>query len=175
MWIELFLCLVLAHLVADFVFQTSASCKSKAEKHWRSVHQYLHALIVFALAWLASWDLRFWWGALIIGAAHLVIDIWKSYREDKVSWFVMDQVFHLLVIAGVAYAWTNCHDWSLPFGIELWHVAAAVDGKDTGLYDARINGIYAHGDLMEWYMYWPIFANQITNSQNKLVNDYYYE
>ena len=126
MWIELFLSLVLAHLVADFVFQTSASCKSKAEKHWRSVHQYLHALIVLALAWLASWDLRFWWGALIIGAAHLVIDIWKSYREDKVSWFVMDQVFHLLVIAGVAYAWTNCHDWSLPFGIELWHVAAAV-------------------------------------------------
>jgi len=49
------------------------------------------------------------------------------------------------------------------------------DGKDTGLYEARIDGIYAHNELMEWYMYWPIFANQITNSQNKLVNDYYYE
>ena len=59
MWIELFLCLVLAHLVADFVFQTSASCKSKAEKHWRSGHQYLHALIVSGLEWLVSWDLRF--------------------------------------------------------------------------------------------------------------------
>lgn len=126
MWLELFLCLLLAHLVADFVFQTSASCKSKAEKHWRSVHQYLHALIVFALAWLVSWDLRFWWGAMIIGAAHLAIDIWKSYREDKVSCFVLDQVLHLLVIAGVAYGWTNCYDWSLPLGIELWYVAAAV-------------------------------------------------
>lgn len=49
------------------------------------------------------------------------------------------------------------------------------DGKDTGLYDARIDGIYAHGDQMEWYMYWPIFSNQINNSQNTLVNDYYYE
>lgn len=42
MWVELFLCLLLAHLVGDFVFQTTASCKSKADKHWRSGHQYLH-------------------------------------------------------------------------------------------------------------------------------------
>ena len=49
------------------------------------------------------------------------------------------------------------------------------DGKATGLYDDRIDGLYAHGDLMEWYMYWPIFSNQINNSQNTLVNDYYYE
>ena len=126
MWLELFLCLLLAHLVVDFVFQTSASCKSKAEKHWWSVHQYLHALIVFALAWLVSWDLRFWWGALIIGLSHFAIDMWKSYREEKITWFALDQVLHLLVIVGVACAWTNCHDWSLSFGMELWYVAAAV-------------------------------------------------
>lgn len=47
MWIELFFCLLLAHLVADFVLQTSASCKSK----------YIHASIVFALSWLVSFDL----------------------------------------------------------------------------------------------------------------------
>ena len=43
---------------------------------------------------------------------------------------------HLMVFLGsncpysglfeVAFAWTRCHDWSLPFGVELWHVAAAV-------------------------------------------------
>ena len=55
-----------------------------------------------------------------------VIDIWKSYHEDEVVWFTLDQVMHLLVIAGVAYAWTRCHDWSLPFGIESRHVAIAV-------------------------------------------------
>ena len=48
-------------------------------------------------------------------------------------------------------------------------------GKDTGLYDKRIDGIYEHGDQMEWYMYWPIFSNQINSSVNKLVKDYYYE
>lgn len=49
------------------------------------------------------------------------------------------------------------------------------DNKDTGLYEGRINGIYHNGDQVEWYMYWPIFSKQITNSQNYLVNDYYYE
>ena len=126
MWIELFLCLVLAHLVADFVFQTSASCKSKAEKHWRSVHQYLHALIVFALAWLASWDLRFWWGALAIGIAHLCTDIWKSYRPEKVTWFALDQELHMGTLALVAWLWFRCNDWSMPLGIEPKYVAAAV-------------------------------------------------
>ncbi len=47
-------------------------------------------------------------------------------------------------------------------------------GKDTGLYAARIANLYRHGDQVEWYMYWPLFASQIVNSQNYLVNDYYY-
>ena len=126
MIIELFLSLVLAHLVADFVLQTGKSCTDKKERHWESPHHYVHALIVFGLAWLVSWDVCFWWGALAIGVAHLAIDMWKSYRDDKVTWFALDQVLHLLVIAGVAYGWSGCYDWSLPFGIELWYVAAAV-------------------------------------------------
>ena len=109
---ELVLSLVLAHLVADFMLQTGKSCKDKKERHWKSPHHYVHALIVFGLSWLVSWDVCFWWGALMIGVAHLGIDIWKSYREDNVVWFTLDQVLHLLVIAGVAYAWTRCHDWS---------------------------------------------------------------
>ena len=126
MMLELFLSLVLAYLVADFVLQTGKTCKDKQERRWKSLHQYVHALNVFGLAWLVSWDVCFWWGALIIGVTHFCIDIWKSYREDKVIWFALDQVLHLLVIAGVACAWTGCHDWSLPFGVELWHVAAVV-------------------------------------------------
>ena len=125
MWIDLFLCLLLAHLVADFVLQTSVSCKSKAEKHWRSIHHYIHAAIVFTLAWLVSFDLRFWWGALIIGALHLGIDIWKSYREEKVTWFSLDQVLHLIVLVGVAWVWKSTYDWRIPFGVDAWWVAVA--------------------------------------------------
>lgn len=124
--IELFLSLALAHLVADFMLQTGESCKNKKEGHWKSPHHYVHALIVFVLSWLVSWDVCFWWFALIIGVAHFCIDIWKSYREDNVVWFTLDQVIHLLVITGLAYAWAKYHDSNLPFGVELWHVAAAV-------------------------------------------------
>ena len=90
MWVELFLCILLAHLVADYVFQTSASCKNKTEKHWCSVHQYIHALIVFGLTWLVSWDVDFWLPALFVGLSHFAIDIWKSYRPDNIKWFVVE-------------------------------------------------------------------------------------
>lgn len=122
----MFLCLLLAHLVADFVFQTSASCDSKARKHWRSIHQYIHAGIVFALSWLVSWELGFWWCAVIIGLLHLGIDIWKSYRPEKVTWFSLDQVLHAAVLAGVAWVWISMNSWRMPFDIELSYVAATV-------------------------------------------------
>ena len=50
MYKELFLVLVLAHLVADFMLQTGKSCKSKADNKWRSPYQFIHAGEVFALS-----------------------------------------------------------------------------------------------------------------------------
>lgn len=38
MWVELVLCLVLAHLVADFALQTNKICKDKSEKKWTSLY-----------------------------------------------------------------------------------------------------------------------------------------
>lgn len=125
MWIELFLCLLLAHLVADFVLQTGKSSEDK-KKHWRSAHQYIHAVVVFALSWLMSWNVVFWCAALTIGFAHLLIDIWKSYREDKVVWFALDQVMHVLVIAVVAWLWCTRFDWSMPFDIDPKYVVDAI-------------------------------------------------
>ena len=58
---------------------------------------------------------------------------------------------------------------------EYYSKVLSDSNTETGLYEKRIEGIYANGDKMEWYMYWPIFSKQITNSQNYLVNDYYYE
>ena len=123
---ELFLCLLLAHLVGDFVLQTNKSCKSKADDKWRSPYQFLHAGEVFALSWLVTFDLRFWWGAAIIGVLHYAIDTWKSYRPTKVTWFSLDQVFHLLVIAGVAWLWGAYNEWSMPFGLDVKYVVLAV-------------------------------------------------
>ena len=126
MFIEMFLCLVLAHLIADFVLQTNKICKDKAEKKWRSVYHYGHAVVVFGLSWLVAWDLDFWWCALIIALSHLMIDIWKSYREDNVLWFVWDQALHVAIIVGVAWLWFLNHEWTFPFEIELQYVVASI-------------------------------------------------
>ena len=126
MWVSLFLCLVLAHLISDFALQTSKSCKHKRDKKWGSAYHYCHAVIVFALTWLASWDWNFWWCALAIGTAHFVIDMWKSYCKDNVIWFTVDQILHIVVIVGVALWWCSLNEWSMPFDIPVKYVALAI-------------------------------------------------
>lgn len=126
MWVELLLCLVLAHLVADFALQTNKICKDKAEKKWESLYHYGHALVVFGLSWLVVFDANFWWCALIIGVSHFAIDMWKSYRLENVSWFVLDQILHLGVIAGVVWIWSDWYGWSMPFDINVKFIAMVV-------------------------------------------------
>ena len=45
--------------------------------------------------------------------------------------------------------------------------------KDTGLYDALVEGIYDRDP--EQYMFWPIYNDTMTNSQGRIKNDYGYE
>ena len=55
------------------------------------------------------------------------------------------------------------------------YITKVVDSKgaDTGLYDDLVeHGLYT-GDPIQ-HMFWPIFYDSITNSQNNLVNDYGY-
>ena len=125
---KLFLCLLLVHVVADFVLQNNKACREKIEKKWRCWYHYAHALIVFGLAWLAAWDVHFCWCALIIGTTHFAIDIWKSYREENVKWFTIDQILHIAIIVGVALWWCSQNEWSMPFDIMVKYVALAIAG-----------------------------------------------
>ena len=86
----------------------------------------MHALIVFGLAWLVSWDVNFWWCALAIGTSHFAIDMWKSYLEENVKWFAVDQVLHLAVMMGLALWWCLQDDWGIPFDISIKYVAVVV-------------------------------------------------
>jgi hypothetical protein len=126
MWMDLFMSLLLAHLVADFVLQARNGCKDKVERKWRSLYHYWHAAIVFVISWLVSWDVRFWWCALLIGLTHFAIDMWKSYREENIVWFSVDQILHILILVGVSVLWCGVHDWSIPFGLAPKTIAIAV-------------------------------------------------
>lgn len=126
MWLNLFLCLLLAHIVADFVLQNKKTCKEKIEKKWCSRYHYAHALLVFGLSWLAVWDANFMWCALVIGATHFAIDMWKSYREENVKWFTVDQALHIAVMVGMAIWWCSKIDWSMALDIPVKYVAMTI-------------------------------------------------
>ena len=72
MFLELFVCLLLAHFVADFVLQSNRICKEKSEKKWCSVYHYLHAVIVFGLSWL-----------IYLLDVNLGVEMKKKILEDK--------------------------------------------------------------------------------------------
>lgn len=120
MWSSLFVSLLLAHLVGDFVLQTDSLCKQKREKKASSWFQYIHATAISLLSLLALWDLRLWYVALAIGISHLILDLGKSYfKYDNVWVFVSDQIIHILILGVAAWLCVNQWGWTAPEWLTL--------------------------------------------------------
>ncbi len=102
--------LLIAHLLGDFFLQPKAWIADKVQKKFRSGWLYVHALLHGVLALLLSWDLSFWWAALIISVSHLIIDglkmTFQNGRNERVLFF-LDQLMHLMVIGVLWYVWTD--------------------------------------------------------------------
>ncbi|MDP3450803.1 MAG: DUF3307 domain-containing protein [Anaerolineaceae bacterium] len=93
---QLTLSLILAHLVGDFLLQTSSLAKMKKKSLWMMV---LHSLINGAAAYLilASW--RAWLVPLIISVSHFLIDFAKSrFKKDSLWLFLADQALHVSIM-----------------------------------------------------------------------------
>ncbi|HEV9037122.1 MAG TPA: DUF3307 domain-containing protein [Puia sp.] len=91
--------LLLSHLLTDFVLQPYAWVEERNRKHFASGKLYLHALLTAAVATiLIGW--QYWMVAIILLVTHFIIDGWKSYRPQRAEYFLIDQLLHLLVIAG---------------------------------------------------------------------------
>ena len=94
----LFLALIFAHLLADFVFQTDSMVANK--DRWKS--QLLHAFSVALLSYLFIGHLAAWPLALVVGAVHLSIDrkkpLWSCLSGSDVKAFWIDQLAHLISI-----------------------------------------------------------------------------
>lgn len=119
---ELFLNIVVAHLICDFLFQNDSSCQNKKEKLFKSSALWFHAAIVFVVTWGAVAEWSFGWMAFIIAATHFLIDLGKSFIENKtknnkmpIRMFVADQALHVVVLfvavkiwmQGLGYEWTQ--------------------------------------------------------------------
>ncbi len=102
--------LVLSHLLTDFILQPKSWVDDRNAKHFASGKLYLHGIITGTLAWVLA-GLQYWLPAIIIMLTHILIDGWKSYRRKTITWFLIDQLLHLLVIAVCWYVlfvkWTD--------------------------------------------------------------------
>lgn len=98
--IETFAALLLAHVLADFVFQTGWIAAAKQARHPGALA--LHAAIVLATAILALGSAA--WPLLLLTAVHLAIDLGKSFAPPRLAGFLGDQAAHLLSLGALA-AW----------------------------------------------------------------------
>ena len=101
----LFLKLLLAHIVGDFVLQTKGLVRRRKENVF---YLLLHVLIHVALLCLVFLPdiLLYWQYIAFIGVAHLAIDSLKIMGERRwpsspVVLFIADQFFHVSVILAV--------------------------------------------------------------------------
>ncbi|MFP3590732.1 DUF3307 domain-containing protein [Chryseobacterium sp. SIMBA_038] len=98
--------LILAHLLGDFILQPNSWVADKESKKLKSKYLYLHVLIHTVLSFMFLWDLQLWWVAVLVGVSHFIIDAAKltfQTIKNKKNWFFIDQVLHILVIAGVSF------------------------------------------------------------------------
>lgn len=100
----LFALLLVGHSLGDFVFQTSRMVRGKSETKWLLIHSVEVTLLQgVVLLPLMSGPVAI--GLIAIFVSHTLIDWLKNSTDgvgiDRVSHFCLDQLLHLLVLAGV--------------------------------------------------------------------------
>lgn len=96
---NLLLRLVVAHLLTDFVLQPKSWVADRQQNKGRSTKLYLHVILTTVMAYIFSGLYSNWIIPLVIFITHLLIDYIKSKAgKDKFSYFIADQLAHLLVI-----------------------------------------------------------------------------
>lgn len=94
-FLYLFLPLITAHILADFLLQTDYDVK------WKTRPRVLlkHVLIVAVLSYLLLGVLRAWPLILVLALSHALFDFVKTrYAQDRLLFFTIDQLAHLTVI-----------------------------------------------------------------------------
>lgn len=101
----LFVKLVLAHLIGDFVFQPLAWVKAKESWKLKAWQLYAHVLLHAVLVTVIVWDVYFWPWALLVAGTHFIIDALKiSLQTEKTKrvLFFIDQLLHLIILFVIA-------------------------------------------------------------------------
>jgi hypothetical protein len=94
---NLFIRLLLAHLLSDFILQTRIMA---AGKNFRSLQMFVHVLITFGAIVLLTGE---WKAALVISFVHYLIDSIKAeaqkiYLQRQTTLFLTDQFLHFITL-----------------------------------------------------------------------------
>jgi hypothetical protein len=89
--------LLLSHLLTDFILQPTSWIQDRNRRHFASGKLYLHGLVTAIVAILFI-GVQYWPAILAILVTHILIDGWKSYRPEKITYFIIDQLLHFAVI-----------------------------------------------------------------------------
>lgn len=119
----LFVKLLLAHLIGDFLLQPTSWVKDKEKYKHRSIYLYLHTLLHFILAWMLVGEIAFGWFALGLAISHGFIDFLKLYFQNKKTqrlWFSVDQILHLVTIIAITLIYNNTTIDLASFGNQFW-------------------------------------------------------
>lgn len=113
---QLFVKLILAHLIGDFMLQPKKWVIHKEANKAASRYLYLHILIHFGLYMIVLWDFQKWWIALVLAISHLFIDMAKLYVNpffnNKSIPFFLDQILHVVAICICVY-YQNLYEHTL--------------------------------------------------------------
>ncbi|CAN5135464.1 hypothetical protein BH23BAC2_BH23BAC2_07010 [soil metagenome] len=93
--------LLLAHVITDFILQPKGWIEHKRKFKAKSYILIIHSLIagILSLVLIQDFYFQFWYLALLISISHYLIDWWKlRQREDNLKYFLLDQLFHLVII-----------------------------------------------------------------------------
>lgn len=92
--------LVSAHLVSDFILQSSSWVAERREEGWRSSRLYLHGAIAAVAAYTIAWRWSAVWLVPAVFGTHVVIDRVKGMVGDNARSFLLDQAAHIVVVVG---------------------------------------------------------------------------
>lgn len=119
----LFIKLLLAHLLGDFIWQPNSWVAHKEAHKHKSIYLYLHILLHGVLAAVLAGEISFIPYAVLIAITHGIIDLIKLHfqkSKNKRTWFVVDQIAHLLILIGITLLYENENIDFLWFDNRFW-------------------------------------------------------
>lgn len=105
--LDILIRLLLAHLLADFIFQTKWIVEGK-RNGLKSKHIYIHLIIVGILTYVLLGEWANWKIPLVLMLLHGLIDITKiKLYKDNLFTFIIDQALHIISIVSIWFYYTN--------------------------------------------------------------------